>query len=265
MTVHNRQLDQLRLGELDAEEASELLRQLEEAGEMRRLDDLIVDADAFLEHYPAGPAVQEIRAKLRRIQRRPEETKAEPGFRPGILVSVGVVLSGMLVVFLVMPMQPAMSPSQATLADTGDSFIRWQESDLDCVGTEGCRAAALAAYEVGKQLSAQPIDDPAGPYEAYKQFERAQLLLARGDVGSPPDSMKDLLTRQAALKAELDTTFREASLNFRNFRTRKMYREMARELEELSLRFPDPRSQYNQWVTDQRRKMKDDGVYPVGD
>lgn len=144
-----------------------------------------------------------------------------------------------------------------------EPFIKWVEGDIDCVGTANCTAQALAAYKLGSELADKATTDIKNPYEAYKQFDRAQRLLEVAGITTLPPEMANVTARQAQLQDGLEAKFRQARANVHNHRTRKMYREMARELESLQAFFPDKRAKYYQWAVKVEREMKDQGVYPV--
>lgn len=258
MTISDRRLDRYRLGELSPEEASELLKELEARGELHRLEALEAEAEAFLEHYPPGPAVQHLRADLRRIAREPEPARSSRSGWALVVVGLLVVVA---VPFALLPGSEEHAAVDAAMDAPKQRFINWDYSDVDCVGVFNCRDAATKAYQTAKEL--EQATDPASQYRAYAEYDRAELLLNRANVEAP--EMSDIGSSKAALKTALDARFTQRRVNYLNYRNRKMYREMAGQLAEIKADFPDERSLYHQWAVENERKMKDDGIFPVTD
>jgi len=121
----------------------------------------------------------------------------------------------------------------------------------------------MSAYKVGKNLTEQAGADITNPYEAYAQFDKAQLFLKKAGIDPVPVEMANVKDLQIKVKVGLDQKFNQARVNYLNFEKRKMYRKMADELNRLQAYFPDKRCLYNQWAVEKEREMKDDRVYPV--
>ena len=71
--ISDRKLERLALGEIPADEANELLKVLEDRGELHRFEDLLADNEAFAEDHPSGLLAARVREELRRSQRNSEE------------------------------------------------------------------------------------------------------------------------------------------------------------------------------------------------
>lgn len=74
--ITDREIERLALGELDETEANELMRKLEERGEIDRLEAIIADDEAFLEAHPPALLASQVRAEVRRRTR--ENATREP-------------------------------------------------------------------------------------------------------------------------------------------------------------------------------------------
>ncbi len=223
----------------------------------------IVSWDQIANSAEAQDGFAEKETDFQRIQAaQAKADKQTKGNNPWLIYGALIGVIG-VVVLMLWPVPEKALNTDINLQDPDKEFITWEKSDIDCVGRANCRAEAMNAYKVGKNLNEQAGADITNPYESYKQFERAQRLLLQGGIEDTPDEMADILTLQTKVKAGLDVKFKQAQLNFRNFRTRKMYKQMAGELNKVQAYFPDKRCLFNQWAVAQERQMKDDGVYPA--
>lgn len=201
---------------------------------------------------------------FQRIQAAQAKADAQTKGNNPLIIYGGVI--GILAL-LVASFWPSSKPPIDTTVNVDSQeapFIAWDEkTDIDCVGQANCRSAALAAYKLGKSLSEQAGADITNPYNSYKQFDKAQKLLAKAGIPEPPPEMSDVVARQTKVKVDLDAKFNQSRVNFLNHQKRKMHRQMADELTKVQAYFPDKRALYNQWAVEKERKMKDDGIYPA--
>ena len=189
--------------------------------------------------------------------------KQTKGNNPWIIYG-GVIGIVALIVATMWPQSKAPVGTDEILSPEAERpFISWEKSDIDCIGKANCMASAISAYKVGKNLAEQAGADITNPYEAYKQFDRAQKLLEAGQITTVPPEMANVTDLQAKVKDGLDTKFNQARINYLNFEKRKMYKQMAGELNKVIAYFPDKRCLYNQWAVGKEREMKDARVYPV--
>lgn len=190
--------------------------------------------------------------------------KQTRGNNPWIVYGGVLGIVAMIVVF-VWPFEKAgeIGDDVDVSQDSDQAFISWADGDIDCVGKANCREAALSAYRVGKNLKEQAGADITNPFQAYAQFDKAQLYLKKGGIQPPPVEMANVLDMQTAVKVDLDAKFNQARVNYLNWKNRKMYRKMAEELNRIQAYFPDKRCLYNQWAVEKERKMKDDRIYPA--
>lgn len=188
--------------------------------------------------------------------------KQTKGSNPWIIYG-GVIGIVALIVVAMWPPTAGPTVPEVPIDNPAQAFIAWEKSDIDCIGKANCMEAAISAYKLGKNLAEQAGADITNPYEAYKQFDRAHKLLEAGQITTVPPEMANVTDLQAQVKDGLDQKFTQARIRYRNFKKRKMYKDMVGELNKVLAYFPDKRCLYNQWAVAEERQMKDDRVYPV--
>lgn len=221
-------------------------------------DQIAASAEALNDQRDGRTDFERIQAAQAKAEQQSQKTS------PALIIVAVVAVVG-VGVWTLMPGTAAIGggsdDEKASIEDA--PFISWIDGDIDCVGTANCTAQALAAYKLGSQLADKATADIKNPYEAYKQFDRAERLLEVAGITTLPPEMADVPRRKQQLQDGLEAKFRQARANLHNHQTRKMYSEMANELNNLQAYFPDKRAKYYQWAVERERAMKDNGVYPV--
>ena len=124
--ITDREIERLALGELDEAAANELMKRLEERGELERLEAIIADDEVFLEAHPPALLATQVRAEVRRRSREHQTTEASM-LRPsrGPLV-IGFAFAAAAVAFAVVYVQmmtPTPSPNAVASTNNGQTNL----------------------------------------------------------------------------------------------------------------------------------------------
>lgn len=209
--------------------------------------------------------------------------KAEAGSQNNPVIIIGGILGiAALMAFLFWPADGPVVPGCADDSECGEGLVcdnvhfvcipenacqrkicpppAWKEHD--CVGTADCQAKAEAAYKISGKLVEEKGADITNLYEAYRQLDKAEILLAKGKISKPPESMKDLDKKLKGLEAQLDDRAREYRVRYHQLKQRRMYKDMAEAVLAWMAYFPDKYSAWHEEPLLLKREMKDEGVWP---
>lgn len=141
--------------------------------------------------------------------------------------------------------------------------LRFQGSEVDCVGAAECTERATNEFRVAEQLSQKIEVDIRNRFDAYFKYELALALLEKGGVDPIPPQFANLKTNRDKLRAELDTIFQQRRVRYHDLSKRKMYREMVAILNEVQAIFPYKGARENIWALKLERDLKDQNLYPM--
>lgn len=199
--------------------------------------------------------------RMERAQRKAVE--ASQGNNPIRLAIAGILIAGLLV-WILMPQNKLLGGGIEEEDDPlSGPVIDWPKNSIECVGAADCEAKALNAYKVGKITYERKNSDIVNLYESYRQLDKAEKLLAKGGVSPLPAQMGDLPELKTPIEEEMAVLFQQHRVRFRDLKARKMYKEMARTLNEIAAYFPDSNCKYKQWANREELEMKNAGTYPI--
>lgn len=225
-------------------------------------DEIAASADAHSEvEVDAASAALSDFEKIKNAQEEAEKkSKGNPIIKFGGLAAI-IALVGVIVYTEFRPPPEKDEPGKIKV-DNAPPEIDWKKEDLDCVGKANCEAAALQAYKVGADLCEQIDSQPGNRYKCFKQFTKAEELLAKGGVEEAPAEMEGYVEAREKIAPLLQSRFQQLRANIYSDKKLKMWGNVVDKLDQVKSTFPDPRCNYHQWAVEQERKMKEAGTYP---
>ncbi len=224
MRISDRKLDQLRLGELSAEEEARVLEALQATGETHRIDQLIASAAHYYERYPAESAVQQIRhAQARSKRQYLDQERTMPLTRTA--AAVGLILMATAIAFYLNGEEAPGTPPDPPVASASSGAMRPPEAPQDSAKplqehlSDGLAAESPADGRADflrvLELHAQ-LDTPTAAEQdaaAQAQFMLAEITALEAFsvslVGDDEQGLKQAISRKTAASAKAHEEFQK--------------------------------------------------------